>query len=321
MALIGVSLIFASVVLFCLRRPTWFPNFFASLRHHRSITPPRDNQASADGNTGTGEKEHEVTIKVQEEVVEEDDQQTPKVSAAGRDDAVPSFTLSEPSTEPVTQTATQPATQPAIELQIQPPSTSDVTKTTCPSDVTPTVTSTSMMPPPLLPSMRAPNPPAPSLMAPPPPPTTSRRIPTLAPIPHSSVPKKPSRQVTLEPGHSPMDWARLAQSPTSDLRGLPPSTPYLRVTPSELRQMTGRKGKDAWCALGGKVYNFTPYLPFHPGGRAELLRGAGRDGTRMFGEVHPWVNYETMLSACLVGILVDEHEVKNEVGSKMEEMD
>lgn len=118
-----------------------------------------------------------------------------------------------------------------------------------------------------------------------------------------------------------MDWARLAQSPTSDLRGLPPSTPYLRVTPSELRRMTGRRGGDAWCALGGKVYNFTPYLPFHPGGEAELLRGAGRDGTRMFGEVHPWVNYETMLSACLVGILVDEHEVKTEVGSKMEEMD
>ncbi|KAK7738592.1 hypothetical protein SLS53_006114 [Cytospora paraplurivora] len=352
MALIGVSLIFASVVLFCLRRPTWFPNFFASLRHHRSIPPPRESQASVEGNTETEEKESEVTIKGQEEVEEEDEegQPTPKVSAAGRDDAVPSFTLSEPSTEP----ATQPATQPAIELQIQPPSTSDVTNTTVSSNVTPTITSTSMMPPPLLPSTRVPNPPAPSLMAPPPPPTTSRRIPTLAPIPssttsplrptpnrshlaapnrqpgsstlapppsHSSIPQKPSRQVTLEPGHSPMDWARLAQSPTSDLRGLPPSTPYLRVTPSELRQMTGRRGKDAWCALGGKVYNFTPYLPFHPGGRAELLRGAGRDGTRMFGEVHPWVNYETMLSACLIGILVDEHEVKTEVGSRMEEMD
>lgn len=118
-----------------------------------------------------------------------------------------------------------------------------------------------------------------------------------------------------------MDWARLAQSPTSDLRGLPPSTPYLRVTPSQLRQMTGRKGKDAWSVFSGKVYNISPYISFHPGGEAELLRGAGRDGTRMFAEVHPWVNFETMLSACLIGILVDEHEVENHVGKAMEELD
>ncbi|KKY30706.1 putative cytochrome b5 [Diaporthe ampelina] len=118
-----------------------------------------------------------------------------------------------------------------------------------------------------------------------------------------------------------MDWARLAQSPTSDLRGLPASTPYLRVTPSQLRQMTGRKGKDAWSVFSGKVYNISPYISFHPGGEAELLRGAGRDGTRMFGEVHPWVNYETMLSSCLIGILVDEHEVEHRVGKAMEELD
>lgn len=84
-----------------------------------------------------------------------------------------------------------------------------------------------------------------------------------------------------------------------------------------LKKQTGRKGKDAWSVLGGKVYNFTPYVPFHPGGEAELLRGAGRDGTKMFGEIHPWVNYETMLSACLIGIMVEEHDT----GNKMEDMD
>ncbi|KAK1993009.1 cytoplasm protein [Colletotrichum falcatum] len=86
-----------------------------------------------------------------------------------------------------------------------------------------------------------------------------------------------------------------------------------------LKTMTGRKGKDAWMALGGRVYNITPYLPYHPAGIPELLRGAGRDGTKLFGEIHPWVNYETMLSACLVGLLVEEDE-----GSKpsaMDEMD
>lgn len=140
----------------------------------------------------------------------------------------------------------------------------------------------------------------------------------LAPPPTATgIPKKPSRQVTLEPGHSPLDWARLAQSPTSDLRGLPADTPYLRVTPSMLRQQNGRRGRDAWSVYGGKVYNVSPYLPFHPGGKPELLRGAGRDATRLFAEVHPWVNYETMLQSCLVGLFVEEHEATNQ----MEEMD
>jgi cytochrome b involved in lipid metabolism len=143
---------------------------------------------------------------------------------------------------------------------------------------------------------------------------------TLAPPPtHSSKPTKPSRKVTLEPGHSPLDWARLANHPTADLRGLGAGTPYLRVTPTMLKRQSGRRGKDAWTALGGRVYNITPYLPFHPGGEPELLRAAGRDGTKLFGEIHPWVNYETMLSSCLIGLLVDESEAQSP--SDMDAMD
>ncbi|OAA32472.1 Cytochrome b5 [Moelleriella libera RCEF 2490] len=142
----------------------------------------------------------------------------------------------------------------------------------------------------------------------------------LAPPPtHSSKPQKPSRKVTLDPGHSPLDWARIS-GPNSDLRGVEPSTPYLRVTPSMLKKQSGRRGKDAWMALNGKVYNVTPYAKFHPGGVPELMRGAARDGTRLFGEVHPWVNYETMLSSCLVGLLVEEPEGGSQA-SKMDEMD
>ncbi|KAI2638621.1 hypothetical protein GGS21DRAFT_488709 [Xylaria nigripes] len=143
---------------------------------------------------------------------------------------------------------------------------------------------------------------------------------TLAPPPtHSSKPAKPSRKVTLEPGHSPLDWARLANHPTADLRGLGPGASYLRVTPSMLKRQTGRRGKDAWTALGNRVYNITPYLPFHPGGEPELLRAAGRDGTKLFGEIHPWVNYETMLSSCLIGLLVEESEAQS--SGDMEAMD
>ncbi|KAJ8058939.1 hypothetical protein OCU04_011924 [Sclerotinia nivalis] len=115
---------------------------------------------------------------------------------------------------------------------------------------------------------------------------TSLTSPSLAPPPtHTTIPLKPRKKVLLTPNHSPLDWARLTSSPTSNLRGLPPSTPYLRVPPSLLKQFTGRKGKDAWTVLGGKVYNITPYLPYHPGGEPELMKCAGRDGTRLFGEV------------------------------------
>ncbi|KAK1975320.1 cytochrome b5-like heme/steroid binding domain-containing protein, partial [Colletotrichum cereale] len=142
---------------------------------------------------------------------------------------------------------------------------------------------------------------------------------SLAPPPsHSVKAPKPTRKVILTPGHSPLDWARIS-GPNADLRNLPADTPYLKVTPSLLKTMTGRKGKDAWMALGGRVYNITPYLPYHPAGVPELLRGAGRDGTKLFGEIHPWVNYETMLSACLVGLLVEEDEGSRP--SAMDEMD
>jgi cytochrome b involved in lipid metabolism len=43
------------------------------------------------------------------------------------------------------------------------------------------------------------------------------------------------------------------------------------------------KRDDAWAAFSGKVYNITPYLAFHPGGEKELMRVAGRDGTKLFG--------------------------------------
>lgn len=56
----------------------------------------------------------------------------------------------------------------------------------------------------------------------------------------------------------------------------------MRIPPSVLKQHNKRD--DAWTAINGKVYNMTAYLPFHPGGEKELMRVAGRDGTKLFGE-------------------------------------
>ncbi|KAI9768719.1 MAG: hypothetical protein M1840_004714 [Geoglossum simile] len=139
-------------------------------------------------------------------------------------------------------------------------------------------------------------------------------------------PPKPRKKVLLAPGHSPLDWARL-QASGADLRGLPYSH-LLKVPPSQLRLHNMRTS--AWTVLGGKVYNITPYLPYHPGGERELMKAAGRDGTKLFMEIHPWVNWDTMLGACLIGMAADENPTARTdnhragvgiVGEKWEDID
>ncbi|KAG5980221.1 hypothetical protein E4U55_004267 [Claviceps digitariae] len=242
---------------------------------------------------------------------DDDSPATPKASAATSMHAVPSFSLDEAETH-----------------SSSPSSSSSLTRSG-PSSMMPPPIPAKRLPPqagrlPTLPQFPAPDS-AQRARGPvphrgPPNPSLSSSASGLAPPPsHSSRPSKPTRKVTLDPGHSPLDWARIS-GPNADLRGIhPPSTSYLRVTPSMLKSHTGRKGKDAWMALNGRVYNITPYAAYHPGGIPELMRGAARDGTRLFAEVHPWVNYEAMLSACLIGLLVDEPDGQG--GSHESEMD
>ncbi|KAG8533058.1 uncharacterized protein KY384_001841 [Bacidia gigantensis] len=197
----------------------------------------------------------------------------------------------------------------------------------------------SLMPPPPRPTANIPKPS--SALRPPPSAASTLRTPptrsspqtksnTLAPSTSTLPPlSRPSKKVLLSPGHSPLDWAALTKSPPSAsyLRGADvPADRMIRVTPSMLKYYTGRKGKDAWGVFGGKVYNMTRYLDFHPGGKDEIMKGAGRlDGTALFLEAHPWVSWESMLGECCVGILVGEGEGEGEKGSRdrerMEQMD
>lgn len=105
----------------------------------------------------------------------------------------------------------------------------------------------------------------------------------------------------LKPGHSLMDWIRLGHS-GKDLTGV--GGKKMVVSREELSKHN--KTDDAWMAFRGKVYNITPYLDFHPGGVDELMRGAGKDGTALFDEIHKWVNAESMMEKCLIGQLKTE---------------
>ncbi|XP_059052754.1 cytochrome b5 reductase 4 isoform X2 [Achroia grisella] len=121
---------------------------------------------------------------------------------------------------------------------------------------------------------------------------------TKKPLETGSATGNPRNKCALQPGHSLMDWIRLGNS-GKDLTGVGG-----RVRPVSLAELaTHNTQNDAWLAIRGRVYNITHYLPYHPGGPEELMRGAGIDATQLFDKVHPWVNYESLLAKCLVGPL------------------
>lgn len=71
------------------------------------------------------------------------------------------------------------------------------------------------------------------------------------------------------------------------------------------------KKEDAWTAINGKVYNITPYFPYHPGGEKELMRVAGRDGTKLFCEIR----IHSILAIELILILI-WHSTDARVGKR-----
>jgi cytochrome-b5 reductase len=124
--------------------------------------------------------------------------------------------------------------------------------------------------------------------------------------------------VPLGEGCSLLDWSRLADS-GADLSGT--KGRILRVPLSEVKVSatkyarrlthTFQKHKtvdDGWIIYQGKVYNVTQYFRFHPGGVDELRKGLGRDATALVMKYHAWVNVETMLRKCLLGLLMPEPE-------------
>lgn len=126
------------------------------------------------------------------------------------------------------------------------------------------------------------------------------------------------KKFALAKGYSLMDWIRFSKE-TIDLAG---NKGILRpITLDELSKHD--KEDDCWMAIFGKVYNVTPYMKYHPGGIDELMKGAGKNATDLFVQVHQWVNVQSMLEKCLLGPLASsqnlfkspklESKLKNEI--------
>ncbi|OTF74277.1 cytochrome b5 reductase 4-like protein [Euroglyphus maynei] len=113
-------------------------------------------------------------------------------------------------------------------------------------------------------------------------------------------------KVALKPGYGLMGWVRFTSN-AKNLKELQPKSvvdPQTNIiTMNELSKHD--QPDDCWIAIRGKVFNCTAYLDYHPGGMDELMKGAGKNATNMFEDVHSWVNYESLLEKCFIGRLAD----------------
>eukprot|EP00055_Hartaetosiga_balthica_P010707 m.46557 g.46557 ORF g.46557 m.46557 type:complete len:140 (-) comp7276_c0_seq1:2133-2552(-) len=107
-------------------------------------------------------------------------------------------------------------------------------------------------------------------------------------------------QVALKPKHSLMDWIALCRRRGGSLAGKGVKDHGEKVTKEELKQHNN-VDNGIWTVIQGRVYNITPYIDYHPGGKNTLMQAAGRDGTRLFTKYHAWVNAHTMLEKCYIG--------------------
>jgi cytochrome b involved in lipid metabolism len=323
---IALSLIF-------IRESTAIKGMFSWLSKWIPISHPDQS----DNKPSDNKPQNNVVDSVQE--VQEDAESTPKANPQPEDKLrppPPTFSLTDPDEEDSDDDDDDTDSLPPPQF----PALNSAQRAAGPSTLrAPSIS----MPPPPVPRLisQKPSLPAGSLMGPPPrpsmPTTSSLRAPASGPLPNrnptaaggsrptslfaplsiSVLVPNPRKKVILSPGHSPLDWANLLKSQAS-LSGV---DSFTRVTPSMLKHHNGRKGRPVWCSYRGQVYNLTPYLPFHPGGEGELRRAAGKDGEKLFMEVHPWVNWDNMLSQCIVGIMVSENDPRAGLGSKLDEMD
>jgi len=100
-------------------------------------------------------------------------------------------------------------------------------------------------------------------------------------------------------GGSQLQFMQMMAANKNPAPALPPG---VELTVAEVARH--RSASDCWTIFQGKVYDLTPYVDFHPGGKRQLMKAAGVDSASLFNEVHPWVSFEGLLGRLCLGLLV-----------------
>lgn len=80
-----------------------------------------------------------------------------------------------------------------------------------------------------------------------------------------------------------------------------PHTQFRSISREEVQQHN--RIDDMWMCIRGKVYDVTPYVPYHPGGSDILLKAAGADATQLYNAIHSFVNVDALLAGACIGVI------------------
>ena len=99
------------------------------------------------------------------------------------------------------------------------------------------------------------------------------------------------------------DWNLLLRT-ANDL-ALRRGAPLRKIRWKEIRQHNTKY--DGWVVILNKVFFITPYLAYHPGGEAILVKCLGKDATALYDKYHQWVNLEALIGKLQIGYLDTSH--------------
>lgn len=117
--------------------------------------------------------------------------------------------------------------------------------------------------------------------------------------PASQQPQIQTRGKFQKAGGSQLQFMQMMAANKNPKPVLPPG---LQLTVAEVARH--KSVADCWTIFHGRVYDVTPYIDFHPGGKRQLMQGAGKDSTALFNKVHPWVSMDGLLGKLCLGLLV-----------------
>jgi cytochrome b involved in lipid metabolism len=131
--------------------------------------------------------------------------------------------------------------------------------------------------------------------------------------------QKQQNSAIIKKGFGLHDWMVLLRSAKdiAQRKGHP-----LRSDITMAEVQTHNKVYDAWIILSNKVYNITPYLPYHPGGESIMQSVLGKDATILFHKYHTWVNIDNLIGPLYLGtLMLDKKNYRNDNDTKTNKND